>query len=664
MLIILYFLIKNCFFLFFSLILKLQNQLKFNISMKKSTLLFAALISGSLGFAQSQRLCMAEGFSNASCGPCASQNPAYNTLIGNNTTKVVSIKYQTNWPGVDPMNAQTQSEVAPRVSYYGVTGVPWGALDGTAHTGSSYSGALANLNQTKIDTRYAISSPFSMTVTHTPTSDYDSVSVTVTVTASQAFSASGSNTLTLHTALVEKEIKFDTPPGTNGETVFHSVMRKMLPNASGTSLATTWTNGQSFSITFDVPIPNYIYDLNQLAVVAFVQESGTKEIHQAGYSAPQPLALDGGVTAISNIPLLTCNTSFTPSYTIKNFGTTTLTSATINYQVDNGTISNVPWTGSLATNGTQVVTLPTITSTPGSHTLKVWTSNPNGSTDYNTGNDQKTAKFNILGAGINTPVVETFQATTFPPTNWILNNPDAGPTWTRVTNAGSQSSTASTRMYFYASPSNQIDDLFMPMLNMTSATSPMTLKFDVAYASYAGEADQLQVNVSTDCGQTWNTVFDKAGATLATAPNTTSSFVPTAAQWRAESVNLSSFIGQGQVLIQFRGISKYGNNLFLDNINVQSTTSVIEEEKVASINIFPNPFNNNATIAFTNPENQEVQITLYNALGQAVNVINKGKIAAGDYTEKIDGTHLPAGVYFVNITAGETSITKKVTLTK
>lgn len=632
--------------------------------MKKSTLLVTLLITVSIAFSQSQRLCLAEGFSNASCGPCAAQNPAYNNLLNNNTTKVIGIKYQTNWPGTDPMNAQTQSDVGPRVSYYGVTGVPWGALDGTPHTGSSYTGALANLNQTKIDNRYAVPSPFTLTVNHTPSSNYDSVSITIEITASQNFSTNGSNTLTLHTALIEKEIKFDTPPGTNGETVFHGVMRKMLPNANGTSLATTWTNGQTQTITFNVPIPSYIYDLNQLAVVAFIQENGSKEVHQAGYSAPQQLALDGGISALSNVPLLTCSTSFTPSCTIKNFGTDTLTSAIIKFQVNNGAIDSINWSGSLPPNATQTISLPIISAAPGSHILKVWTSMPNGQIDYNTKNDQKTFNFNILGNGTPPPTLETFQSPGFPYTNWIVDNPDKGATWTRVTNAGSQGSNASVRMFFYNSPPNQIDDLYMPMLDFSNVTAPMNLKFDVAYASYQGEADELHVRVSTNCGQTWTTVFNKSGATLATAPNTTSSFVPNASQWRAESVSLNQFIGQSQVLIQFRGVSKYGNNLFVDNINVLNTTSINENESSVGVNIYPNPFSNIATIAFYNKENQNVIINIFDAYGKQISQINKGELAAGDYTEQFDGSNLPAGIYFVNIISGNSSVTKKVCITK
>jgi hypothetical protein len=93
--------------------------------MKKTFTFLTILLAGSLAFAQSQRLVMVEGFSQASCGPCASQNPALNAaLSAAGTSTVVSIKYQTSWPGVDPMNAQNPTEVAARVSYYNISGVP------------------------------------------------------------------------------------------------------------------------------------------------------------------------------------------------------------------------------------------------------------------------------------------------------------------------------------------------------------------------------------------------------------------------------------------------------------------------------------------------------------------------------------------------------------
>ena len=89
--------------------------------MKKFYVSFAAMCLSVAAFAQSQRLVVFEQFTQASCPPCATANPPLNVMLNANSTKVVSIKYQTSWPGVDPMNAQNPTEVADRVTYYGVT---------------------------------------------------------------------------------------------------------------------------------------------------------------------------------------------------------------------------------------------------------------------------------------------------------------------------------------------------------------------------------------------------------------------------------------------------------------------------------------------------------------------------------------------------------------
>lgn len=65
--------------------------------MKKSTLLLASMVAGTLAFGQAQRLVLVEAFSQASCAPCASQNPALNAaLAAAGTDTVVSVKYQTS----------------------------------------------------------------------------------------------------------------------------------------------------------------------------------------------------------------------------------------------------------------------------------------------------------------------------------------------------------------------------------------------------------------------------------------------------------------------------------------------------------------------------------------------------------------------------------------
>ena len=93
--------------------------------------------------------------------------------------------------------------------------------------------------------------------------------------------------------------------------------------------------------------------------------------------------LDGAIE-LDNLNLVDCASTFAPTVVVTNKGTTTLTSAVINYAIDTNTVATQPWSGSLATNQSVSVTLPSINVSAGSHTLVVELLSPNGSTDENT----------------------------------------------------------------------------------------------------------------------------------------------------------------------------------------------------------------------------------------------------------------------------------------
>lgn len=633
--------------------------------MKKITLFVAACALTSIGMAQSQRTVMAEEFTQASCGPCASQNPAFNALLATNIAKVVSLKYQTSWPGVDPMNAQNPTDVATRVSYYGVSGVPDSPMDGVEQTGGSYTGAPANYTQAKIDAEYAVTSPFTVNVSHTFSADYDSIFVTCVITASQAYTAVG--TLKAHIAMAEETINFVSAPGSNGEKDFYNIMRKMYPSAAGTTLAGTWTTGQTQTITFGAAIPSYIYKKSEIYMVAFIQSDGDKMVQQAGRDATQSLPSDIGASAIAGIPAFQCTTSFTPIVTIKNFGTTTLTSCNINYKVDAGSVSTQAWTGSLATGATDVVTLPSVTAVVGGHTFTSYTSAPNGGLDFDAANDPAVVPFAIVSTtGTVAPLSEGFTAATFPPTGWFIGNPDNGLTWTRKTGAGGfGTSTACSKIDFYTIAAGNVDELYSKNVDFTGTTTA-TLTFNVAYCQYASENDKIEVKASSDCGATWTTVYSKSGTTLMTAPAQTAAFTPTASQWRNEGVNLNAFAGQASVIVKFVATSAYGNNAYIDDINLlNGSVGIIEANELANnVTVYPNPISNNATVNFNLVESSEVSIEVVNALGQVVSTTNLGSLSSGDQTYSLDASNLNNGLYFINMHVGNSIIVKKVSVNK
>ncbi len=617
--------------------------------MKRTLILAGAFIASLAVNAQVQRVCMAEGFSNASCPPCASQNPAYNTLLSGNTTKVIAIKYQTNWPGADPMNAQTQSQVGPRVTYYGVTGVPWGALDGTAYAGGSYSGALANLDQTEIDNRYAVTSPFAMVTTHSFSSDYDSIFISVDVTTPAAFSGT---TNKLHVNLVEKDITFSSAPGSNGETVFHSVFRDSYTTTGGQAIPNSWALGENHTYTFARAIPAYIYDFTELAVVAFIQDDSDKEVYQASKSDPVAIANYGITQNIGSLNAFSCGTDYNGVTTnLKNVGSVAITSATVNYQIDGGTVMTSPFSGSIAAGANTNFTLPNITGvTGGSHTLETWMSNINGSsaTDgiaatYGTASKNFT---NVTGSGTPGPITQTFGVASFPYANWALDNPNPAQTWTRVgTSAGSM------KFNNFVYPNGAVSNMIVEPIDLTGLTTP-SLKFDVAYCQYSTENDRLQVYVSTDCGGTWTSVYNKAGSTLATKAAQTGAFTPTAAQWRTETVDLSSYASANKLFIRYTATSNYGNNLYVDNINV-STPSGIEDNINATFNVYPNPATDYVQVSFENAEN--ITVSLINSMGQTVKIFNN----VNNNTQlSLEG--LANGIYVLNAEINGARVTKQI----
>lgn len=80
--------------------------------------------------------------------------------------------------------------------------------------------------------------------------------------------------------MTETDIEFATPPGSNGETKFYDVMRKMLPDNQGESLTSINQIG-IYNFQREVQI-NSSWIQSKLNTVVFIQNKETKEIYQAG----------------------------------------------------------------------------------------------------------------------------------------------------------------------------------------------------------------------------------------------------------------------------------------------------------------------------------------------------------------------------------------------
>jgi hypothetical protein len=95
-----------------------------------------------------------------------------------------------------------------------------------------------------------------------------------------------------------------------------------------------------------------------------------------------------------------CSSSVTPEFTVRNAGSATLTSFTYTYNVDGVGTQSGSWTGSLATSGTVVITLPTASVSGGAHVFNVTVDNPSGTADENSSNNSGSSNFSTTSSGI------------------------------------------------------------------------------------------------------------------------------------------------------------------------------------------------------------------------------------------------------------------------
>ena len=320
--------------------------------MKRFTIIIASLLMlfSLKTNAQNQRIILLESFTNTGCGPCAAYNPGMDALIANNADIIAAIKYHVNWPSAtDPMYLHNTSENGARTSYYGINSVPHVVIDGNRINTNPASLTQANINQVA-----AIESPLEMRLSYEVDAAANIITVHVMGRASTEINAN----CKLYIGVIEKEIHFNSAPGPNGERDFYSVMKKMLPSASGTALTAMAANDY-FAYTYSWKLAN-IYNMDQLDAIAWVQNSDTKEVYQACKSSQnmEPFyAYEAAASNIDNMKSVNCSGLANPEFVLTNNGSNTLTTAELEVVVNGETMKTLTWTGNLPTLSAEVVEL-------------------------------------------------------------------------------------------------------------------------------------------------------------------------------------------------------------------------------------------------------------------------------------------------------------------
>lgn len=217
-----------------------------------------------ISYGTTQKIPMIEHFSSSTCGPCVSTNISMLTLTNNNPGKFSYTKYPMNWPGSgDPYYT---NEGAIRRYYYGVMAVPQTFIDGIDQ------GTTA-VSQDVFDEQY--NTPAYADIRGAFTVDGSVITIIVDI-----MSYIDMNNVTAFVSVNEKTTHDNV--GSNGETEFHHIMMKMLPDAQGSTVSINGGDYTRLEFTYDMSTTN-VEEMDDLEVSVWLQDYAIKEIYNSHF---------------------------------------------------------------------------------------------------------------------------------------------------------------------------------------------------------------------------------------------------------------------------------------------------------------------------------------------------------------------------------------------
>jgi hypothetical protein len=254
------------------------------------------------------------------------------------------------------------------------------------------------------------------------------------------------------------------------------------------------------------------------------------------------------------------------------------------------------------------------------------------------------------------PFFEGFENITSNNNGWTVSNPDFLNTWTR-TNPGATGSYSfyikNDSTYSSIPPGNvYYDFLISPFIDYSRTNSP-DIEFDFAYAKSSNlKTDSLVLSYSILCDTVWTPVLKLSGDELVTTSNIQNMFVPSSADWKGYKVNIPELANKRFVRFRFEDYSRGGNNLYIDNIHLYSTSDNL------GMNIFPNPSSSDINIEVTLPSREDVTIEIFDILGRSL--LKQVITNTTSFLSILDVSELPEGIYFARAIANKKKVIKKI----
>lgn len=594
------------------------------------------------------RTVLVERYTSSTCGPCASNNPTVDAFMSSLTeAQIMGLSYHMNWPspGNDPMYAYNVTDNTNRRNYYSVNAIPQLQMDGTTTLEPNYTNSqLMNA----FNTRTALLSPVTIILRQNDLGS-DSLQVLVTVYCETAIT---SPSAILHVAIMEKLITYASAPGTNGERNFHTVMRKMLPSATGTPIELT--PGVRKDYEFRVK-KDAIWNPSQVTAVAFVQQTNKEVLNSAWKLSDFSLLPNTAFRVVNAGSSQNANYKIAVPYVAAGYNSALTFSASVvgnpagvSVSFPSGnTLSNFP--DSLSMNVSSAGSVPA-----GIYQVVVTATNSLGkshkiSVNYNVGKS-------FISVNANKPNL-TFKVdgNTYGASQLF--------TWDLSSNHNLSVTTPqvfATTRYVFQNWSNGSTDTAQTV-NINANVSNYTANFKTQHKlSTATNPGGLAVTIANG-----NQFWDENS-------NVTLNISPLQVQYNGKTYYFQRWLGGGTnsytgtnsstVLNMTNAINQIA---IFDTIDVGISNLGTEiPEKYNLYQNYPNPFNPTTNIKFDVPAASFTSLKVYDINGREVAELVNQNLQAGRYEYSFNAAALSSGIYYFKLVSGEFNQIKKMILLK
>lgn len=638
-----------------------------------------------------------EEYTGFKCVWCPDGHKVANEIRTNNPNRVVLINvhvggfanpvgnepdYRTPW-GTGLLN-QT-----------GLTGYPAGTINRYLFGGASSTALGRNTWTANSSTILGQASPVNIAVEAT----YNEVTNNVEILVEAFYTDSQSiNFNMLNVAILQNNI---AGPQTGGEDLYPEqilpnglyrhmhMLRDLVTGQWGDTISNIGI-GTFVTRTYTWPVPNDINGIpvipTNLEVAAFIAENEQNILTGASVD----VQINPNITFDLSVENQTadvefCDNSLVPSIEVTNESSTPINSFSISYTTSSGANGTETYSGTLNQGQSTTINFPAVNLSAGQTIIVFGTPqnvNGGGLFDINTINDiASLVNVVTVSQSVNdAPYLEGFESAAeygFPAGVYGIDNGMArfGTIDKSTFNVAQEmggfgESSKSMYWYFWNTAAGADGSIVIDRINPKTLIDP-SLNFDYAYTSYQGSNDRLTIEISTDCGATFSTVWNKAGADLRTAPEVNNGsaggfFKPTASQWKAESIDLTSYKNEDELIVRFTGISDFGDNLYVDNINLGGTVVGLEPKAtLESLSVYPNPSNGaNTTLSLQLDKNATVGVSIADMNGRVVVEQTNNTFNAGNNVIELNTQNLANGVYTVIVRVNETPSTQRLVIQK